>query len=68
MVVFSRSVALPDGLKADKAEATLEDGILTLVMPKAEEVKPRTIKVMTKDKSGERSTIEPKPKAEVEKR
>lgn len=47
---FSRSVVLPDGLKTDKAEATMEDGILTLIIPKAEEVKPKTIKVTAKEK------------------
>ncbi len=47
---FSRSVVLPDGLKTDKAEATMEDGVLTLTIPKAEEVKPRAIKVKAKEK------------------
>jgi HSP20 family protein len=45
---FSRSVVLPSGLKTDKAEATLEDGTLTLTIPKAEEVKPKAIKVKAK--------------------
>jgi len=47
---FSRSMVLPGGLKPDKAEATTEDGVLTLTMPKAEEVKPKTIKVKAKGK------------------
>jgi HSP20 family protein len=47
---FSRTVVLPDGLKSDKAEATMEDGVLTLTIPKAEEVKPKAIKVKTKEK------------------
>lgn len=47
---FSRSVVLPGGLKSDKAEATMEDGILTLTIPKAEEVKPKAIKVKAKEK------------------
>lgn len=47
---FSRSVALPGGLKPDKAEATMEDGVLTLTIPKAEEVKPKAIKVKAKEK------------------
>lgn len=42
---FSRTVSLPEGLKTDKAEATFEHGILTLHIPKAEEVKPKVIKV-----------------------
>jgi len=47
---FSRSVVLPSGLKPDKAEATMEDGVLTLTIPKAEEVKPKAIKVKAKEK------------------
>ena len=47
---FSRTVALPGGVKADKAEASLEDGVLTLTIPKAEEIKPKTIKVQAKGK------------------
>ena len=45
---FSRCVTLPDGLKADKADATFENGVLTLKIPKAEESKSKTIKVKTK--------------------
>jgi HSP20 family protein len=47
---FSRTVVLPSGLKSDKAEATMEDGVLTLTIPKAEEVKPKAIKVKAKEK------------------
>jgi len=47
---FSRSVVLPSGLKTDKAEATMEDGILTLTIPKAEEVKPKKISAKAKEK------------------
>ncbi len=46
---FRRSVAIPVQVKHDKAEATFEDGILTLTIPKVEEVKPKQIKVKTKD-------------------
>lgn len=42
---FSRSMSLPSGLNTDKIEAVFENGILTLTIPKAEEVKPRSIKV-----------------------
>jgi HSP20 family protein len=42
---FSRSVALPSGLEPDKANATFENGILRLEIPKAEQVKPRQIKI-----------------------
>jgi HSP20 family protein len=40
-----RSVTLPTGLEADKAEATFENGILKLRLPKAEQVKPRQIRI-----------------------
>jgi len=45
---FFRSVQLPVSVVADKAEAKFEDGILTLTLPKAEEVKPKTITVNVK--------------------
>jgi HSP20 family molecular chaperone IbpA len=37
------------GLKTDKADATMEDGVLTLTIPKAEEVKPKAIKATAKE-------------------
>jgi HSP20 family protein len=40
-----RSVSLPTGLEADKAEATFEHGVLKLRIPKAEQVKPRQIRI-----------------------
>ena len=46
---FSRSIRLPAGLNADKAEAKFENVILTLTIPKAEEAKPKTIKVKAED-------------------
>ena len=42
---FTRTLSLPAGLDPDKATATFEDGILTLRIPKAEQVKPRQIKI-----------------------
>ena len=45
---FSRSVMLPEGLESDKAEATFEDGVLTLTIPKAPEAKPKVIKIKGK--------------------
>lgn len=47
---FCRGFNLPGGLQTDKADATMEDGILTLNIPKAEEAKPRTIKIKAKEK------------------
>jgi HSP20 family protein len=42
---FRRSIALPTRVGASKVSATYRDGILTVTMPKAEEVKPKQIQV-----------------------
>ncbi|MCD6284162.1 Hsp20/alpha crystallin family protein [bacterium] len=42
---FSRSVILPVDIEADKAKATMKNGILTIRLPKAEKVKTRKIVV-----------------------
>jgi len=42
---FSRTLELPEGLLGNKATASYEHGLLTLRIPKAEEVKPRQIKI-----------------------
>lgn len=44
---FERTVTLPSSIVPDKAEAKFENGILNLTLPKAEEVKPKSIKVKT---------------------
>ncbi|MFA7179014.1 MAG: Hsp20/alpha crystallin family protein, partial [Dehalococcoidales bacterium] len=44
---FSRSISLPAAVNADKAEAVFENGVLTLTLPKAEEARPKQIKVKT---------------------
>lgn len=48
---FQRSLRLPVAVKSDKADAVFEDGILTLTLPKTEEVKPKQIKVKGKAKA-----------------
>ena len=40
-----RRLCLPEPVDADKAEAKIENGLLTLRIPKAEEAKPRKIAV-----------------------
>ncbi len=45
MGAFSRMLELPAGLETDRADAKFENGILTIEFPKAEEVKPKSIKV-----------------------
>lgn len=45
---FCRTLTLPVPLDSSKAEASLSDGVLTLRVPKAEEARPKTIKVISK--------------------
>ena len=45
---FSRSIALPVPVKEEEIEATYENGVLTLEIPKAEEIKPKKIEVAVK--------------------
>jgi HSP20 family protein len=54
---FSRTVTLPNGVEPDKATATFEHGILRLEIPKAEQLKPRQIKISAvSDGNGRRTT------------
>jgi HSP20 family protein len=45
---FSRSVILPVEVESDKIEAELENGVLTIVLPKAKSAKEISIKVKEK--------------------
>jgi HSP20 family protein len=45
---FERSVMLPSVVQTDKAKADFENGILTVTLPKAESVKPKTISIKAK--------------------
>ncbi len=45
---FQRVITLPVRVEADKAEATFEDGVLKLELPKVAEVKATTIQVKAK--------------------
>ncbi|MBP7587249.1 MAG: Hsp20/alpha crystallin family protein [Thermoanaerobaculia bacterium] len=42
---FSRSFTLPTNLKTDKVEAKFDNGVLTVLVPKAEETKPRKVTI-----------------------
>lgn len=44
---FSRSLRFPVAVNGDAVEAKYEHGVLTLTIPKAEEVKPKRINVKT---------------------
>ncbi|MCX7779117.1 MAG: Hsp20/alpha crystallin family protein [Patescibacteria group bacterium] len=45
---FYRAIGLPTKVIGDKAEATYEDGLLRITIPKAEEVKEKKIKIKIK--------------------
>ena len=42
---FSRAFTLPSNAAADRVNATFEDGVLTIAVPKAEESKPKVISI-----------------------
>ncbi len=42
---FGRTVELPHKVDADKVEASIKDGVLTIKLPKAPEIQPRQIEV-----------------------
>jgi HSP20 family protein len=45
---FQRSFTLPTTVKSDKIDATYNNGILNIALPKAEEAKPKQIEVKVK--------------------
>jgi len=49
---FSRTIRLPQPVNRDKVEAVLENGILTLTLPKTPEAQPHTIQI--KSQSGKK--------------
>jgi HSP20 family protein len=42
---FQRAFTLPVQIDPDKVQANFDHGVLDLTLPKADQVKPRTIKV-----------------------
>jgi HSP20 family protein len=52
---FSRTIQLPVRVQGDQAKASFTDGILSLSIPKAEEVKPRQIRI---DANGSGSAVD----------
>lgn len=46
---FYRSIQLPTHVEGDKATASVESGVLKILIPKAPEAKPKTIKIKTID-------------------
>jgi len=45
---FSRAISLPVAVKEDKIEATYEDGMLKIKLPKVEPKKPKKVEVKIK--------------------
>ena len=45
---FERSLRMPTDVQADKVKADFENGVLTITLPKAEAVKPKTITIKAK--------------------
>jgi len=45
---FERTVTLPTLVKTDDAKAEFENGILTVTLPKAEAVKPKSVQIKVK--------------------
>jgi HSP20 family protein len=45
---FTRAFALPENLNLDKIQASYENGVLTVTLPKSEAVKPRQVAIDVK--------------------
>lgn len=45
---FERTLRLPAALDAERVEANIADGVLTLTLPKAESARPKKISIKTK--------------------
>lgn len=45
---FQRSFALPQTIDQEKVQATCDKGVLTIILPKKDETKPKQIKVAVK--------------------
>ncbi len=48
---FERSFTLPRTVNADQVNARFRDGVLTIVLPKAEEARPRKVQIEVNGKS-----------------
>jgi HSP20 family protein len=55
---FSRQLQLPIRVQGEKADASFEDGVLTLRIPKSEEIKPRQIQIKAGGGRSERAVGE----------
>lgn len=69
---FSRSIILPVDIKTDRVDASVDNGILTIILPKAEQSKVRNIEVKEINIEAEKKpvpteTTEDKPKLKKKK-
>ena len=55
---FNRSLTLPDGVDADRIEASFAHGVLEVRIPKPEERKPRRIEISSADGNGQPAAVE----------
>ncbi len=46
---FQRSFIIPKSIEKDKIKATLKQGVLTIILPKKEEVKPKEISIQVEE-------------------
>jgi HSP20 family protein len=60
---FNRQLQLPVRVQGDAATATFENGVLTLRIPKSEDVKPRQIEIKAAPKQVEPSSTDGNPTA-----
>jgi HSP20 family protein len=49
---FERTFSLPSTVDADRIEADISDGVLTVMLPKAEKARPRQIAVRSRANRG----------------
>ncbi|MDZ8050709.1 MAG: Hsp20/alpha crystallin family protein [Aulosira sp. ZfuVER01] len=62
---FQRIVSLPVPIKNDQVQADLKNGILTLTLPKVEEVKQKVVKINLGESKGEIAGSESKETVDV---
>lgn len=57
---FSRAITLPSSVQTSKVEASYDNGILEIILPRATEAKPKKVEVKVK---GNKTETKPKAKA-----
>lgn len=62
---FQRTMRLPSSIDANKAQAHFDQGVLTLTLPKAEESKPKQIRVGSSAAGGQEPLHQKSPSGEA---